>query len=888
MKRLVFGIDSVVAVVALLALLGAVVVATPAAAQPAPPPDAVWIDAGRLVWDVPRDGTVALRHDLAGTITTGAGSVTGGAELALTPAGVVGGADAARFPHLTGRPVYALAGGPATDAVLSAQQVVVRRDAGGAVVQTAGTQLAGALDARYAPAATALAYGPAVRGANATIRIWAPTAQQVRLRLFGTRPPAPDAAPAQVLSLRRDGASGSWSGSGRWRDRYYQFEITGWSVTEGRTRTVVVTDPYAVALSVGSTHAQFADLSAPSATPPRWNREVAAGLGDDPTEHGITELHVRDFSIGDASVPPRDRGTYRAFTHRASVGMTHLRRLAEVGLDTVHLLPTFDISTIPERRADQQVPACDLAAFPPDSPEQQACTGAVAATDGFNWGYDPQHYDVPEGSYATDDAQSGAARSRQYRQMVQALHANGNRVVVDVVYNHTAAAGDAPTSVLDKVVPGYYHRLLPDGSIANSTCCSNTAPENAMMGKLVVDSVVRWAREYKVDGFRFDLMGHHPRANILAARAALDALTVARDGVDGPRIRIYGEGWEFGEVAGDARFVQATQDNMGGTGIGTFSDRLRDAVRGGGPFDADPGVQGLGSGLAGDLNGTPANGDVAARLVNATDLVKLGMAGNMAGFRFTSTAGPEVTGADVGYNGSPAGYAGGPADTITYVDAHDNETLYDALAFKLPPDTPMADRVRMQTLSLATALLGQGQPFVLAGSEFLRSKSLDRNSFDSGDWFNTYDPSLRTGGFGRGLPPERDNADKWPFARPLLADPALVPTAADRAAALEATLQLMRLRGSSPLFTLNDPAAIQAALTFPPAEPGIVLAHLDDVADVDPARAGLLVAINPFPEERTVTLPAGAWTPHELSPTPATPAGGTTTLPPRSVVALTR
>ena len=144
---------------------------------------------------------------------------------------------------------------------------------------------------------------------------------------------------------------------------------------------------------------------------------------------------------------------------------------------------------------------------------------------------------------------------------------------MDVVYNHTAASGQAKTSVLDKIVPGYYQRLLADGTVANSTCCANTAPENAMMGKLVVDSIVTWAKEYKVDGFRFDLMGHHPKANILAVRKALDALTLAKDGVDGKKIILYGEGWNFGEIADDARFVQATQKNMAGTGIATFSDR---------------------------------------------------------------------------------------------------------------------------------------------------------------------------------------------------------------------------------------------------------------------------------------------------------------------------
>ena len=205
----------------------------------------------------------------------------------------------------------------------------------------------------------------------------------------------------------------------------------------------------------------------------------------------------------------------------------------------------------------------------------------VRGKDGFNWGYDPLHYTAPDGSYATDP--EGTRRTLEFREMVQGLNGAGLQVVMDVVYNHTAASGQDAKSVLDKVVPGYYHRLSATGAVETSTCCANTASEHAMMEKLMIDSVLTWAREYKVNGFRFDLMGHHSKQNMLNLRAALDRLTVRRDGVDGKAIYLYGEGWNFGEVADDARFEQATQANLGGTGIGSFSDRLRDAVRGGGP-----------------------------------------------------------------------------------------------------------------------------------------------------------------------------------------------------------------------------------------------------------------------------------------------------------------
>jgi pullulanase-type alpha-1,6-glucosidase len=566
---------------------------------------------------------------------------------------------------------------------------------------------------------------------------------------------------------------------------------------------------------------------------------------------------VRDFSMADGTVPAASRGTYEAFTDPKTTGMRHLAALAEAGVTHLHLLPVFDFATIPENRADQQVPACDLAALPPDSDKQQACVAAVAAKDGYNWGYDPLHYTTPEGGYAVDPAH----RTFEFRQMVQGINQAGLRVVMDVVYNHTSAAGTDPNSVLDQIVPGYYQRLLADGTVANSTCCANTAPENAMMGKLVVDSIVTWAKAYKIDGFRFDLMGHHPKANILAVRAALDKLTLAKDGVDGRNIYLYGEGWDFGEVAGNARFVQATQANMAGTGIGTFNDRLRDAVRGGGPFDSDPRAQGFASGLYTDPNGDTVNGTAAeqkARLLHDQDLIKVGLSGNLRDFRFVDSAGSAVTGSQVDYNGSPAGYTGKPSDAITYVDAHDNEILYDALAYKLPQATSATNRARMQTLALATTALGQGVGFVASGSERLRSKSLDRNSFNSGDWFNQIIWDCADGnGFGRGLPPAADNSDKWQYARPLLADPSLVPGCADINQADQTYQELLRIRRSSPVFGLPTAAEVQKRLTFPlsgSAEtPGVITMTLDG-RGIDPNWKSVTVVFNGTPAATSQTV----------------------------------
>ena len=326
--------------------------------------------------------------------------------------------------------------------------------------------------------------------------------------------------------------------------------------------------------------------------------------------------------------PKTLRGTYLAFTEKESNGMKHLKALADAGLTHIHLLPTFDIASINEDKSTWVTPDyAALAAAAPDAETQRLAIADIKDQDGFNWGYDPFHYTTPEGSYATQP--DGTARLVEFRRMVQSLNEIGLRVVMDVVYNHTNASGQSAKSVLDKVVPGYYHRLNKEGGIERSTCCENTATEHAMMEKLMIDSLITWAKYYKVDGFRFDLMGHHMLSNMVAVRQALDSLTLEKDGVDGKSIIIYGEGWDFGEVAKNALGVNATQLNLAGTGIGTFNDRLRDAARGGGPFNPVR-DQGFITGLATDPNTESANtASLTAQLLQETSWIQLGLAGNL-------------------------------------------------------------------------------------------------------------------------------------------------------------------------------------------------------------------------------------------------------------------
>ncbi|MFJ9866231.1 pullulanase-type alpha-1,6-glucosidase [Streptomyces sp. NPDC101165] len=848
---------------------------------------AVWIDRNTVAWNgVDGAASTQLLYSHDGSIAVKDGALTGDDErwLRLTKTTLTD-AQKAKFPHLKDYTAWSVdpRDRDRVRSALGGELVASQRAANGAVLAATGVQIAGVLDDLYS-GATKSSLGPVFHDGRPTLSVWAPTAQSVHLDLAGT-----------AVKMHRNATTGVWSvtGPASWKGKPYRYVVKVWAPSVRKVVTNKVTDPYSVALTANSERSLVVDLNDRSLSPSGWtslHKPRAVPLKD----AQIQELHIRDFSVADKTVPAKDQGTYLAFTDNNSDGSKHLRQLAKSGTSYVHLLPAFDIATIPEKKADQASTDCDLASYAADSDKQQECVAKIAAKDAYNWGYDPYHYTVPEGSYATDP--DGTARTVQFRRMVKALNDDGLRVVMDVVYNHTAASGQADTSVLDKVVPGYYQRLLADGSVANSTCCANTAPENAMMGKLVVDSIVTWAKEYKVDGFRFDLMGHHPKANILAVRKALDALTLDKDGVDGKKIILYGEGWNFGEVANDARFVQATQQNMAGTGIATFSDRARDAVRGGGPFDSDPGIQGFASGLYTDPNGSASNGTSAeqkARLLHYQDLIKVGLTGNLKSFAFTDTDGKEVKGSEIDYNGSPAGYADAPGDALAYVDAHDNESLFDALTYKLPKDTSASDRARMQVLAMATAALSQGPSLSQAGTDLLRSKSLDRNSFDSGDWFNAIHWNCADGnGFGRGLPMAADNQSKWDYAKPLLG---AVKVGCPQITGSSAAYQdLLRIRTTEKAFSLGTAAQVQDRLSFPLSgkdeTPGVITMRLGD----------LVVVFNATPQQQDQRIGALAGTAYRLHPVQA--AGedavvktssyaadsGTFTVPARTVAVFTR
>ena len=808
-------------------------------------------------------------------------------------------------------------------------------DVGGARLDAfTGVQTAILLDRLYAEAATRAELGVTFSGGRPSFALWAPTAQAVTLLTWETGDPlgsVPDVPgpPRRTPAVRHD--DGRWvidsrpdppaatgaSEAGGAPDQnqpgspitagcQYLWEVRVYVPSTLQVETNIVTDPYSVALTTDSTRSVAVDLADPHLSPEQWAETPAPAVRND-SARSIYELHLRDFSAADETVPPELRGTYRAFTVAGSAGVRHLAELAQAGMNTIHLLPTFDIATIPEHRGSQRSPRIPAGAHPA-SADQQAAVAEVADDDAYNWGYDPLHWGAPEGSYATEGHQDGGARVVEFREMVGALHDLGLQVVLDQVYNHTAACGQDPRSVLDRVVPGYYNRLDAVGRVTSSTCCANTATEHALCERLMVDSVVRWVRWYRVDGFRFDLMGHHPRTVMEHVRAALDELTMEADGVDGRSVYLYGEGWNFGEVAGNALFVQATQGQLDGTGIGAFNDRLRDAVHGGGAFDPDHRVfQGFGTGLLTQPSGLDHRtwNDQSADLAHRTDLVRLGLAGNLKDYVMTISDGTVRRGIDLIHNGAPAAFASHPQENVNYVDAHDNETLYDLLAYKLPQGMPVAERVRMNTVCLATVALAQSPAFWCAGTELLRSKSLDRDSYNSGDWFNAIDFTGQFNGFGRGLPPASRNEGSWAIQGPLLQDDWLRPSPEEIAAARSQALDLLRLRASTPLFSLGSARLIQDKLSFPGAgfgaPAGVIVMLIDDTRggrDVDPELDAVLVVFNASGQVLTQSLPELAGRDLRLSPIQAEGAdevvrrtgfdraSGTISVPARTVAVL--
>ena len=508
--------------------------------------------------------------------------------------------------------------------------------------------------------------GAVVSDGSTTFKVWAPTASEVMLNLYE----AGDGGDAFECYTMEKLDKGVWGitvpyGHGT----YYTYLVT----TALGTQEAV--DPYARAVGVNGNRGMVVAL----------DQTDPAGFENDTFYTGIQayneaviwEVHVRDFSnrIAGSQYP----GKYLAFTEtglkNASGEPVGVDYLVDLGVTHVHLQPVYDYATVDETKLD---------------------------TPQFNWGYDPKNYNVPEGSYSTDPYH-GEVRINEFKQMVQALHENGLAVVMDVVYNHTFSAD----SCLNRVVPYYYYRYTGTGELSNGSGCGNeTASDRVMFRKYMVDSVCYWAKEYHIDGFRFDLMALHDVETMQAIESALHAIN--------PNAIIYGEGWTGGTTPLNSN-LQANQVNIGsiqptGDGIGAvavFNDTIRDGLKGS-VFDARD---------KGYINGKATEG----------------------------TANQVIFGIVGGTRGGAASWGVDDNAVINYMACHDNHTLWDKLLASNGDNTD-EERMEMNRLGIGIVMMGKGVPFFLAGEELLRTKGGDHNSYASSDEVNNIDWDSYTAG----------------------------------------------------------------------------------------------------------------------------------------------
>ena len=505
--------------------------------------------------------------------------------------------------------------------------------------------------------------GAVINGDSTTFKVWAPTASKVVLNLFS----AGNGGSAYKSVDMTKGAKGVWShtescGHGT----YYTYTVT----TSVGTQEAV--DPYAKAAGLNGNRGMVVDLG--RTDPDGWGTDNFSTGIESYSDAIIWEVHVRDFSNKIAA--SNYKGKYLAFTERGlvnehgeAVGVDYL---VELGITHVHLLPVYDYATVDEANPDSQ----------------------------FNWGYDPKNYNVPEGSYSTDPY-NGEVRIKEYKQMVQALHAAGIGVVMDMVYNHTYDAN----SSFNKIVPYYYYRYTASGANSSASGCGNdTASERYMYGKFMVDSVSYWAEEYDLDGFRFDLMGLHDLATMQEVENAVHAIN--------PEAIIYGEGWTMGSTIDGS--PMANQSNIskiipleGAIGaIAVFNDAIRD-------------------GLKGSVFTSDSKGYISGAGSTSFPAVLFGMKGG---------------------SGTGASWSVKNSMVVNYMSAHDNNTLWDKLALS-NADNTVEERLAMNRLGATILMVSKGTVFFQAGEEMLRTKpkgdgAFDENSYKSSDAVNNINWSV--------------------------------------------------------------------------------------------------------------------------------------------------
>ena len=514
--------------------------------------------------------------------------------------------------------------------------------------------------------------GAGYRPEATSVKVWAPTAKLVRLLLFD------DAINAafQAVSMTRD-ANGIWSAEikGDADGKYYLYEVTHSRADAGQPTVFRVNDPYARGCSANTGRTLIYD---PRKTDPEnWKQDHFVALANS-VDAVLYEVHIRDFTINkNSGVADDERGKFLGMvqpgTKTPSGEATGLDHLKELGVTHVHLLPAFDYAGGDEaQKAD--------------------------AYTWYDWGYDPVLYNTPEGSYATNP--NGTARQREFKELVQACHRNNLGVVLDVVFNHTAATGSQAASIFDKIFPRYFYRMDQSGRYANGTGCGNEfASEKPMARKFILDSIKYWMTEYHVDGFRFDLMGILDRETMREVHREAKKIN--------PGAIIYGEGWDMERVLPADRMM--TQTTVKGTGIAAFNDGIRDNIKGDNAKARAAGfVQGAGAPFGG------------------MERFRLQLKGQSTGKDRQSI---EVV---------------SPNETINYDSAHDDLCLWDKLQLSAS-NAPESLRISMDKLAAGILLTAQGVPLIHAGDEFLRSKNLRPNSYnDNNPLVNPMDWSLKT------------------------------------------------------------------------------------------------------------------------------------------------
>ncbi|WP_446500444.1 pullulanase-type alpha-1,6-glucosidase [Parashewanella spongiae] len=816
-----------------------------------------WIDSETLLWNQAsdNDAVVKLHHSPQATLTIDETGVSGSSyelsEVELSDA------QRALVPHLADWAAYSLdVNKVEAKQLVKSQLVMASYSSEDKPLAATYVQAAKVLDDLYTKGeddANEAVLGTTYNGDEVTVAAWAPTAQNLKLQVYDA-----DKNLTNSHDMSFNETSGVWSFTGSNLDRkFYRFEVTVYHPATKQIETVESTDPYSLNVSMNGRFSQFVNLNDADLKPEGWDEQTVATISD-PEDAIIYEGHVRDFSARDESTAAENRGKYLAFTEESSAPVNHLKALVENGLTHFHVLPVTDIASINEDVSeridindtlgelcdiiDNNANACKteshtstiidlLEGSLSGSGDAQALVEAMRSMDSFNWGYDPHHFIAPEGSYASES--EGVARVIELRAMNKSLHDMGLRVVLDVVYNHTSSSGVFDNSVFDKLVPGYFHRYNEEtGNVERSTCCENTATEHVMMDKFVSDSLVILAKEYGYDGFRFDVMGHMPKSSILAAREAVQA-------VDADNY-FYGEGWNFGEVADNRLFTQATQANMAGTEVGTFNDRIRESVRSGAIFKtvADDGT------------------------LREQDTLRLSLAGNLQNYVLKDFNGRSAAGNSFTWNSQPTAYALDPADSINYVSKHDNETLWDQLQYSNDVGLDIESRVRIQNIAATIPLLSQGIPFFQMGGDLLRSKSMDRNSYDSGDWFNLVDFTKETNNWNVGLPRQQDNGQKWDEISGISANPNAEASMSDIEFASNIFHEFLKIRSQSKLLRLNSESDIISRLGFHNVgrnqTQGLIVMSLDDgsgLADLDPAIDAMVVVVNASNEEQSHTIP---------------------------------